>query len=153
MLTHAGDISFRVDFSANGVSNDQSALFTISDRSNLIVSELTIDPSSDLFSGTTFSANAQISNVGGISAGSTTVTFELGEEAPLDYIVASLPPGESVWINRTFTAPASEALLTVTANSNSNDGVLESNSSDNIRSTIIEITTPPNYFHQMKFNL
>ena len=147
VLTRAGEVPFRIDFSANGVSNDQSALFTISDRSNLIVSELIIDPSSDLFSGTTFSANTQISNVGGVSAGSTTVTFELGEEPPLDYIVGSLPPGESVWINRTFTAPASDALLTVTANSNSNDGVLESNSSDNFRSIMIEITTPPNYFH------
>ena len=147
VLTRAGEVPFRVDFSANGVSNDQSALFTISDRSNLIVSELIIDPSSDLFSGTAFSANTQISNVGGVSAGSTTVTFELGEEPPLDYTVGSLPPGESVWINRTFTAPASDALLTVTANSNSNDGVLESNSSDNFRSIMIEITTPPNYFH------
>ena len=147
VLTRAGDIPFRVDFSANGVSNDQSALFTISDRSNLIVSELIINPSSDLFSGTAFSANAQISNVGGVSAGSTTVTFVLGEEAPLDYAVGSLPPGESVWINRTFTAPASDALLMVTANSNSNDGVLESNPGDNILSTMIEITTPPNYFH------
>ena len=147
VLTRAGEIPFRVDFSANGVSNDQSALFTISDRSNLIVSELVIDPPSDLFSGTAFSANTQISNVGGVSAGSTTVTFELGEEPPLDYTVGSLPPGESVWINRTFTAPASDALLTVIANSNSNDGVLESNSSDNFRSIMIEITTPPNYFH------
>lgn len=147
VLTRAGEVPFRVDFSANGVSNDQSALFTISDRSNLIVSELIIDPSSDLFSGIAFSANTQISNVGGVSAGSTTVTFELGEEPPLDYSVGSLPPGESVWINRTFTAPASDALLTVTANSNSNDGVLESNSSDNFRSIMIEITTPPNYFH------
>ena len=147
VLTRAGEVPFRVDFSANGVSNDQSALFTISDRSNLIVSELIINPSSDLFSGTAFSANTQISNVGGVSAGSTTVTFELGEEPPLDYTVGSLPPGESVWINRTFTAPASDALLTVTANSNSNDGVLESNSSDNFRSIMIEITTPPNYFH------
>ena len=111
VLSRAGDIPFRVDFSANGVSNNQSALFTISDRSNLIVSELIINPSSDLFSGTAFSANAQISNVGGVSAGSTTVTFALGEEAPLDYAVGSLPPGESVWINRTFTAPASDALL------------------------------------------
>ncbi|MEC9174756.1 MAG: CARDB domain-containing protein [Candidatus Thermoplasmatota archaeon] len=147
VLTRAGEVPFRIDFSANGVSNDQSALFTISDRSNLIVSELIIDPSSDLFSGTTFSANTQISNVGGVSAGSTTVTFELGEEPPLDYTVGSLPPGESVWINRTFTAPASDALLTVTANSNSNDGILESNSSDNFRSIMIEITKPPNYFH------
>ncbi len=147
VLTRAGDVPFRVDFSANGVSNDQSALFTISDRPNLIVSELTINPSFDLFSGTSFSANTQISNVGGVSAGSTTVTFELGEEAPLDYTVGSLPPGESVWINRTFTAPATDALLTVTANSNSNDGVFESNSTDNIRSTIIAITTPPNYFY------
>ena len=147
VLTRAGDIPFRVDFSANGVSNDQSALFTISDRSNLIVTELIIDPSSDLFSGTAFSANAQISNDGGVSAGSTTVTFQLGEEAPLDYTVGSLPSGESVWINRTFTAPASDALLTVTANSNSNDGILESNLSDNIRSAMVEITTPPNYFH------
>jgi len=147
VLTRAGEVPFRVDFSANGVSNDQSALFTISDRSNLIVSELVIDPPSDLFSGTAFSVNTQISNVGGVSAGSTTVTFELGEEPPLDYTVGSLPPGESVWINRTFTAPASDALLTVIANSNSNDGVLESNSSDNFRSIMIEITTPPNYFH------
>ena len=147
VLSRAGDIPFRVDFSANGVSNNQSALFTISDRSNLIVSELIINPSSDLFSGTAFSANAQISNVGGVSAGSTTVTFALGEEAPLDYAVGSLPPGESVWINRTFTAPASDALLMVTANSNSNDGVLESNPSDNILSTMIEISSPPNYFH------
>ena len=79
VLTRAGEVPFRVDFSANGVSNDQSALFTISDRSNLIVSELIIDPSSDLFSGTAFSANTQISNVGGVSAGSTTVTFEFSK--------------------------------------------------------------------------
>ncbi len=147
VLNRAGDVSFRVDFSANGVSNDQSTVFTISDRPNLVISELLIDPSSELYSGSIFSANAQISNIGGISASSTTVTFELGEESPLDYSVGSLPPGESVWINRTFTVPASNALLTVTANSNSNDGVVESNSSDNSRSSLIEITTPPNYFH------
>lgn len=147
VLDKAGDVVFRVDFSANGVSNDQSAVFTISDRPNLVVSELIIDPSSNLFSGATFSANAQISNLGGISASSTTVTFQLGEEAPLDYTVGSLPSGENVWINRTFTVPASDATLKISANSNSNDGVLESNSSDNERTILIEITTPPNYFH------
>ena len=147
VLDKAGDVVFRVDFSANGVSNDQSAVFTISDRPNLVVSELIIDPSSNLFSGATFSANAQISNLGGISASSTTVTFQLGEEAPLDYNVGSLPSGENVWINRTFTVPASDAILKISANSNSNDGVLESNSSDNERTILIEITTPPNYFH------
>ena len=147
VLDKAGDVVFRVDFSANGVSNDQSAVFSISDRPNLVVSELIIDPSSNLFSGATFSANAQISNLGGISASSTTVTFQLGEEAPLDYNVGSLPSGENVWINRTFTVPASDAILKISANSNSNDGVLESNSSDNERTILIEITTPPNYFH------
>ena len=147
LLGHAGDVTFRVDFSANGISNDQSAVFSIADRPNLIISELIIEPSSDLFSGQIFSANAKISNVGGISAAATTVTFELGEEAPLDYSVGSLPSGVSVWINRTFTVPPSDALLTVSANSNSNDGVVESNSSDNERSTLIQITTPPNYFH------
>ncbi|MBA45674.1 MAG: hypothetical protein CMB31_03710 [Euryarchaeota archaeon] len=147
VLDKAGDVVFRVDFSANGVSNDQSAVFTISDRPNLVVSELIIDPSSNLFSGATFSANAQISNLGGISASSTTVTFQLGEEAPLDYTVGPLPSGENVWINRTFTVPASDATLKISANSNSNDGVLESNSSDNERTILIEITTPPNYFH------
>ena len=147
LLDSAGDIQFRVDFSATGVSNDQSAVFSIADRSNLVVSNLLIDPSSDLFAGETFSANALVSNIGGVSAGATTVTFELGEELPLDYSVGTLPPGESVWINRTFTIPAVDALLTVTANSNSNDGVDESNSSDNARSVLIEVTTPPNYFH------
>ena len=147
VLDKAGEVVFRVDFSANGVSNDQSAVFSISDRPNLVVSELIIDPSSNLFSGATFSANTQISNLGGISASSTTVTFQLGEEAPLDYTVGSLPSGENVWINRTFTVPASDATLKISANSNSNDGVLESNSSDNERTILIEITTPPNYFH------
>jgi len=147
LLDSAGDITFRVDFSANGISNDQSAVFSIADRANLIVSNLLIDPPSDLFAGETFSANALISNIGGITAGATTVTFELGEELPLDYSVGTLPPGESVWINRTFTTPAVDALLKVTANSNSNDGVFESNSSDNSRSVMIEVTTPPNYFH------
>ena len=97
VLDKAGDVVFRVDFSANGVSNDQSAVFTISDRPNLVVSELIIDPSSNLFSGATFSANAQISNLGGISASSTTVTFQLGEEAPLDYTVGPLPSKVSRW--------------------------------------------------------
>ena len=147
LLDSAGDITFRVDFSANGISNDQSAVFSIADRANLIVSNLLINPSSDLFAGEMFSANALISNIGGITAGATTVTFELGEELPLDYSVGTLPPGESVWINRTFTTPAVDALLKVTANSNSNDGVFESNSSDNSRSVMIEVTTPPNYFH------
>ena len=147
LLDRAGDIQFRVDFSATGISNDQSAQFSVTDRPNLVVSNLMIDPSSDLFAGETFSANALVSNVGGVSAASTTVTFELGEELPLDYSVGILPSGESVWINRTFTIPAADTMLIVTANSNSNDGVSESNSSDNSHSIMIDVSTPPNYFH------
>ena len=147
LLDRAGDIQFRVDFSATGISNDQSAQFSVTDRPNLVVSNLMIVPSSDLFAGETFSANALVSNVGGVSAASTTVTFELGEELPLDYSVGILPSGESVWINRTFTIPAADTMLIVTANSNSNDGVSESNSSDNSYSIMIDVSTPPNYFH------
>ncbi len=147
LLDRAGDVQFRVDFSATGISNDQSAQFSVADRPNLVISNLVIDPSSDLFAGETFSANALISNVGGISAASTTVTFELGEELPLDVSVGILPSGESVWINRTFTIPAADAMLIVTANSNSNNGVSESNSSDNSHSIMIDVSTPPNYFH------
>tara|TARA_B100002052_G_scaffold48840_1_gene41890 strand:- start:1636 stop:4311 length:2676 start_codon:yes stop_codon:yes gene_type:complete len=147
LLDRAGDVQFRVDFSATGISNDQSAQFSVADRPNLVISNLVIDPSSDLFAGETFSANALISNLGGISAASTTVTFELGEELPLDVSVGILPSGESVWINRTFTIPAADAMLIVTANSNSNNGVSESNSSDNSHSIMIDVSTPPNYFH------
>jgi RNA polymerase subunit RPABC4/transcription elongation factor Spt4 len=147
LLNKAGNIPIRVDFSAEGNSNHQSAFFSVIDRPNLVVSNLLIEPSSDLFAGGTFSANALVSNIGGASAEATTVTFELGEELPLDFPVGALPSGESVWINRTFTIPVVDTLLKVTANSNSNDGVSESNLTDNDRSELIEITTPPNYFH------
>ena len=61
--------------------------------------------------------------------------------------MAPLSPGQSVWINRTMSAPTADSALTVVVNSNQNDGVQESQTDDNEQTTQLVIQSPPNFFH------
>ena len=86
-------------------------------------------------------------NIGGASAAANSISFAIGETSPSEYPVAPLSPGQSVWINRTMSAPTADSALTVVVNSNQNDGVQESQTDDNEQTTQLVIQSPPNFFH------
>ena len=146
-LTAAGSMVITVDFSSAGIAASQSKTFTVADRPNLVIGSLLVDPPGPYYPGDSFSANVRVDNIGGASAAANSISFAIGETSPSEYPVAPLSPGQSVWINRTMSAPTADSALTVVVNSNQNDGVQESQTDDNEQTTQLVIQSPPNFFH------
>ena len=146
-LTAAGSMVITVDFSSDGIAASQSRTFTVADRPNLVIGSLLVDPPGPYYPGDSFSANVRVDNIGGASAAANSISFAIGEASPSEYPVSPLSPGQSVWINRTMSAPTADSALTVVVNSNQNDGVLESQTDDNEQTTQLVIQDPPNFFH------
>ena len=146
-LTSAGSMVITVDFSSAGIAASQSKTFTVADRPNLVIGSLLVDPPGPYYPGDSFSANVRVDNIGGASAAANSISFAIGETSPSEYPVAPLSPGQSVWINRTMSAPTADSALTVVVNSNQNDGVKESQTDDNEQTTQLVIQSPPNFFH------
>ena len=146
-LTAAGSMVITVDFSSAGIAASQSKTFTVADRPNLVIGSLLVDPPGPYYPGDSFSANVRVDNIGGASAAANSISFAIGETSPTEYPVAPLSPGQSVWINRTMSAPTADSALTVVVNSNQNDGVQESQTDDNEQTTQLVIQSPPNFFH------
>ena len=146
-LTAAGSMTITVDFSSDGIAASQSKMFSVADRPNLVIGSLLVDPPGPYYPGDTFSANVRVDNIGGASAAANSISFAIGEASPSEYPVAPLSAGQSVWVNRTMSAPTANSELTVVVNSNQNDGVLESQIDDNEQTTQLVIQSPPNFFH------
>ena len=136
-----------VDFSSAGIAASQSKTFTVADRPNLVIGSLLVDTPGPYYPWDSFSANVRVDNIGGASAAANSISFAIGEASPSEYPVAPLSPGQSVWINRTMSAPTADSALTVVVNSNQNDGVEESQTDDNEQTTQLTIQSPPNFFH------
>ena len=108
-LTAAGSMVITVDFSSAGIAASQSKTFTVADRPNLVIGSLLVDPPGPYYPGDSFSANVRVDNIGGASAAANSISFAIGETSPSEYPVAPLSPGQSVWINRTMSAPTADS--------------------------------------------
>jgi len=106
--------------------------FTASGLADLVVTSLQISPSSGMHTNDLVSITCDIKNQGNAAAASSHLLLELDGIFLAELSVAMLPTNQTVQVITSFNAPPSGVHeLIATANSQSADGVTESDSSNN----------------------
>ena len=124
--------------------------FTASGLADLVVTSLQISPSSGMHTNDLVNVTCDIKNRGNADAASSHLLLELDGTLLTELSVASLPAGQTVQVITSFNAPPSGVHeLIATANSQSADGVTESDSSNNRNVQLVQFTVlpDPDYLH------
>ncbi len=129
--------------------------FTASGLADLVVTSLQISPSSGMHNNDLVNITCVIKNQGNAAAASSHLLLELNGMLLTELSVALLPIGQTVQVITSFNAPPSGVHeLIATANSQSADGVTESDSSNNRNVQPVQFTVlpDPDYHHHPQSN-
>lgn len=124
--------------------------FTASGLADLVVTSLQISPSSGMHTNDLVNITCDIKNQGNAAAASSHLLLELDGIMLAELSVAMLPTNQTVQVLTSFNAPSSGVHeLIATANSQSADGVTESDSSNNNNVQPVQFTVlpDPDYHH------
>ncbi len=124
--------------------------FTASGLADLVVTSLQISPASGMHTNDLVDITCDIKNQGNAAAASSHLLLELDGILLAELSVAMLPTNQTVQVSTSFNAPSSGVHeLIATANSQSADGVTESDSSNNNNVQPVQFTVlpDPDYHH------
>ena len=141
-------VVLQVTHSNQTASVDRS--FTASGLADLVVSSLQISPSSGLHANDLVNITCYVSNQGNADAASSHLLLELDGTMLTELSVALLPMNQTVQVFTSFNAPPSgNHELIATANSQTADGVTESDTSNNMNTQPVQFTVlpEPDYHH------
>ncbi len=132
----------------SGSTANVSKQFQVSGLANFVPSNLGISPSSDIRQGDVVQVSVTVANDGNLEAGTSHLLFQLDGQSLNEVTVPTLPAGQSTVVSTTFNAPAPGShTLEVVANSQ-NDGIEESDVSDNTFGPLtFTVSSNPDYLH------
>nr|MBC8517352.1 hypothetical protein [Euryarchaeota archaeon] len=137
----------------NGSTNSVSKQFQVSGKIDLIASNITLTPSTDLHQGDVVNLSVDVTNHGSLDSPSSHLLIQLDGGTLTELEVSPLPIGISTTIQTSFNAPAAgNHQISAIANSAS-DGITESDTSNNAATPVpFTVISSPDYLHHQQPN-
>lgn len=126
----------------NETNNVASQDITISERSDLVVNDISFDPSDNEMNGTQVDFYAFVSNFGGVDVSDANVSFYAGG-AYLGRDIVDLPAGDSTFTTDFTWDYPGVGTYDITAEIDPNNETYEFNESNNVNTEILTINSEP----------